>query len=82
MAEAPEGTWGRVDPDLLSVGDRVRSITQGHSPHWQSDGIVTEIVRDEEHAHGRGHLTLRDAKGYSRHFWLRSMADWHRLPPP
>ena len=77
MLEFPEGAWVRVDPDMLSVGDRVRSVVSGHEPHRQSDGIVTDVHRDTSVVGGT--LDLRDAHGYPRHFWLRSMSDWWRL---
>ena len=75
--ETSEAAWVRVEPTTIAVGDRVRSVTPGHLPHWQSEGVVTEIVEDGMSA--RGWLTLRDDKGYDRHFWLRSTSEWWML---
>lgn len=78
MASPTQPACTRVDPGMISVGDRVRSVAPGHSADCrQREGIVTEIGVDST---GRyGWLQLRDVDGYSRSYWLRSMADWWLL---
>lgn len=75
MAPATQHACTRVDSDMISVGDHVRSVFPGHATDCrQREGIVTEIGLDST---GRfGWLRLRDDDGYFRSYWLRSMADW------